>query len=151
MCLVRINVHQSLQLSIFEKRMKLTINFLSLFQSENSFLSANFTFRDDGADKAFIEFIEASDLETAQKAFLQSCKAINLEPCGTIDTFYTSYRETMKVHKSLFPPPNYFGNYYNANFSDWSSWRIPLPPAFPNRNFQKTSMVIWYATYVVCT
>ena len=101
--MVRINVHQSLQLSIFEKRMKLTINFLSLFQSENSFLSANFTFRDDGADKAFIDFIEASDLETAQKAFFQSCKALNLEPCGTIDTFYTSYRETMKVHNHFFP------------------------------------------------
>ena len=109
--MVRINVHQSLQLSIFEKRMKLTINFLSLFQSENSFLSANFTFRDDGADKAFIEFIEASDLETAQKAFLQSCKAINLEPCGTIDTFYTSYRETMKVHNH-FSPSKLFCNFF---------------------------------------
>ena len=109
--MVRINVHQSLQLSIFEKRMKLTINFLSLFQSENSFLSANFTFRDDGADKAFIDFIEASDLETAQKAFLQSCKAINLEPCGTIDTFYTSYRETMKVHNH-FSPSKLFCNFF---------------------------------------
>ena len=80
---------------------------------ENSFLSASFTFRDDGAEKAiidfidasdhdgaekaFIEFIDASDLETAQKAFFQSCKAINLEPCGTIDTFYTSYKEAIKV------------------------------------------------------
>ena len=103
--------------------MKLIIDFLSLCQSENSFLSAsftfrddgaekpfidfidasdletapNFTFRDDGAEKAFIDFIDASDLETAQKAFFQSCKAINLEPCGTIDTFYTSYKEAIKV------------------------------------------------------
>ena len=89
--------------------MKLIIDFLSLCQSENSFLSANFTFSNDDvtpsitkflnddAEKAFIDFIDASDLETAQKAFFQSCKAINLEPCGTIDTFYTSYREAIKV------------------------------------------------------
>ena len=70
---------------------------------ENSFLSATFfSFRDDGADKAFIDFIEASDLETAQKAFFQSCKAINMEPCGTIDTFYTSYREAIKVFKGTY-------------------------------------------------
>ena len=95
---------------------------MNVTQSENRFLSANFTFRDDGAEKAFIDFIDASDLETAQKSFFQSCKAINLEPCGTIDTFYTNYREAIKVLLNhFFLPPNYFTNYYIYNISDWSS------------------------------
>ena len=82
--------------------MKQIRDFFFLCEIEIVFLTSSFTPRDDGADKAFIEFFEASDLETAQKAFFQSCKAINLEPCGTIDTFYTSYREAIKVFKGTY-------------------------------------------------
>ena len=100
------------------KFFNLAISISAFVPKENSFLSATFfSFRDDGADKAFIDFIEASDLETAQKAFFQSCKAINMEPCGTIDTFYTSYREAIKVFK---------GTYINdAPFLE--SFLTPLP------------------------
>ena len=53
--------------------------------------------RKDGAARAFIDFVESSDLETAQNAFIQCCNEVGMDTQGTIDTFYVNFKEAIKV------------------------------------------------------
>ena len=53
--------------------------------------------RKDGAARAFIDFVESSDLETAQNAFIQCCNEVGMDTQGTIDTFYVDFKEAIKV------------------------------------------------------
>ena len=52
----------------------------------------------DDAINAFVEFFEAPDLQTAQDAFVQSCKEIDVEPFGAIMDFYVKYKVALKEH-----------------------------------------------------
>ena len=45
-----------------------------------------------------MEFFEAPDLQTAQDAFVQSCKEIDVEPFGAIMDFYVKYKVALKEH-----------------------------------------------------
>ena len=52
----------------------------------------------DDAINAFVEFFEAPDLKSAQDAFVQSCKEIDVEPFGPIMDFYAKYKMALKEH-----------------------------------------------------
>ena len=51
--------------------------------------------------RAFIQFFESSNIEAAQKSFIQSCNEIGMDPHGTIDTFYVGFKEEFKVLKTF--------------------------------------------------
>ena len=52
----------------------------------------------DDAINAFVDFFEASDLASAQQAFIQSCQEVDLEPYGTFQHFYSKYKIALKEH-----------------------------------------------------
>lgn len=52
----------------------------------------------DAAVNAFVEFFEATDLESARTAFEKSCSEVELTPYGTLSEFYRKYKIALKEH-----------------------------------------------------
>lgn len=53
----------------------------------------------DETINAFVDFFEANDLQSAQEAFLQTCKLLEFEePHGNISDFYVKFKIALKEH-----------------------------------------------------
>ena len=76
--------------------------------ANNNIMPISYTFRrpktptgpppTDAAVNAFVEFFDATDIESAREAFERSCAEVDLTPYGSINDFYRKYKIALKEH-----------------------------------------------------
>ena len=76
--------------------------------TNNNIMPISYTFRrpktptgpppTDAAVNAFVEFFDATDIESAREAFERSCAEVDLTPYGSINDFYRKYKIALKEH-----------------------------------------------------